>query len=56
VVKWTIIVGDRSANEVIYVYTEGMNAMVSLLGKTKFRALMDITKKYEDMDPSSIRR
>lgn len=55
-VKWTLVAGDRSANEVIYIYTEGLNAMVSLLGKTKFKALMDITKKYEDLDPSGIRR
>jgi len=29
-IKWTFIVGDRSANEVIYIYTEGMSKMASL--------------------------
>lgn len=55
-VKWTFIAGDRSANEVIYVYTEGMNAMVSLLGKRKFQELMSLTEKYKDIDPAGRRR
>jgi hypothetical protein len=54
-VKWTVIVGDRSANEVIYIYTEGMNEMVSLLGREKVKALMAIADKYPNMDPSGRR-
>ena len=55
-VKWTFIVGDRSANEVIYVYTEGMSAMASLLGKRKLQQLISLTEKYEDIEPSGRRR
>jgi hypothetical protein len=47
-VKWTFIVGDRSANEVFYIYTEGMSKMASLLGQKKFQALQEIAAKYED--------
>lgn len=48
-VKWTFVTGDRSANEVIYVYTEGMSKMASLLGKEKFKALQDIVSRYPDV-------
>ncbi len=50
-VKWTFIVGDRSANEVIYIYTEGLSKMASLLGQKRLKALQDIAGKYEDVSP-----
>lgn len=55
-VKWTVIVGDRSANEIVYIYTEGMNELVSMLGREKVKALMAIADKYPNMDPSGRRR
>lgn len=48
-VKWTFIVGDRSKNEVFYIYTEGSSKMVSLLGVEKMAALQRIADKYEDV-------
>lgn len=48
-VKWTFIVGDRSANEVFYIYTEGASKMASLLGQEKFQALQDLAAKYGDI-------
>ena len=48
-VKWTFVVGDRSANEVFYVYTEGESELMSLLGKQKMKALEDIAAKYNDL-------
>ena len=48
-VKWTLIVGDRSDNEVFYIYSEGEAKMASLLGKNKLRALQDIASKYNDI-------
>lgn len=48
-IKWTFIVGDRSANEVFYIYTEGESELLSLLGKQKMKALEEIAAKYKDV-------
>jgi hypothetical protein len=48
-VKWTFIVGDRSENEVFYVYTEGESELVSVLGRQKVKALDEIARKYQDV-------
>jgi hypothetical protein len=48
-IKWTFIVGDRSANEVFYVYTEGESELMSMLGQQKYKALQDIVMKYGDI-------
>lgn len=50
-IKWTFIAGDRSANEVVYIYTEGMSKMASLLGRERFETLQQIADKYEDRMP-----
>ncbi|WP_421799764.1 hypothetical protein [Haliscomenobacter sp.] len=47
--KWTFIAGDRSANEVFYIYSEGESELMSLLGKQKMKALEDISAKYNDL-------
>ncbi len=48
-IKWTFVVGDRSENEVFYVYTEGESKMASLLGTNKLNALRQIAAKYNDL-------
>ncbi|RMG29959.1 MAG: hypothetical protein D6730_03125 [Bacteroidetes bacterium] len=45
-VKWTLIAGDRSENEVIYIYTEGLNELVSVIGREKANKLRSIASKY----------
>lgn len=45
-IKWTFIAGDRSANEVFYIYSEGESELMSLLGKQKMKALEGIAAKY----------
>ena len=48
-IKWTLIAGDRSENEVFYIYTEGESLMASMLGKKKLKALQRIASKYDDI-------
>jgi hypothetical protein len=48
-IKWTFVAGDRSENEVFYVYTEGESKMASLLGTNKLNALRQIAAKYNDL-------
>lgn len=48
-IKWTYIIGDRSANEVFYVYTEGESELMTMLGQQKYKALQDIVTKYGDI-------
>lgn len=48
-IKWTVIVGDRSANEVFYIYTEGESELMTVLGQQKYKALQDIVAKYGDI-------
>ena len=48
-IKWTFIAGDRSENEVFYIYTEGESKMASLLGTNKLNALKQIAAKYNDL-------
>lgn len=45
-IKWTLIVGDRSENEVIYIYTEGMNELVSVIGREKAQRLRGLAEQY----------
>jgi hypothetical protein len=45
----SFIVGDRSENEVFYVYTEGESELVSVLGRQKVKALDEIARKYQDV-------
>lgn len=47
-IKWTFVVGDRSENEVFYVYTEGETKLASMLGKKKFARLQEIAGQYPD--------
>jgi len=47
-IKWTFIVGDRSRNEVFYIYTEGETELASMLGKKKFARLEEIASQYPD--------
>ena len=44
---FTFIVADRSENEVIYIYSEGLDKVASMLGKRKFAQLKTIMDKYE---------
>ncbi len=44
---FTFVVYDRSANEVVYVYSEGLDKMTSLLGQKKLKALQDIAARYQ---------
>lgn len=48
-IKWTFIAGDRSANEVFYIYSDGESELMSLLGKQKMKALEDISAKYANV-------
>lgn len=47
-IKWTFIVGDRSENEVFYIYSEGETKLASMLGKKKFARLQEIASQYPD--------
>ncbi len=47
-IKWTFIAGDRSENEVFYIYTEGETKLASMLGKKKFARLQEIANQYPD--------
>ena len=48
-IKWTFIAGDRSANEVFYIYTDGESELMTVLGQQKYKALQDIVMKYGDI-------